>query len=425
MAKDNRVRDAAENEESERLLSESPPPVSDGVNLKVYKQQRRAPETLAELAKLNSFDRSPSPSSPAPTNAPMTSNSPSSPPLSQATGTATSNPPRPGHARRQSSFAQPRPDGTPRTPNRVRFEVNDRQVRTDTPPTPTSTTSNGFPRANGSTESNGHIRSPSPDSDSAWLEEEDYIDGSVAGWRGGSRRGQRVPLLTDIEAPSVTVASPGNIDSEEAQDELQELMEGRRAKSGMKSAFMNMANSIIGAGIIGQPYAFRQAGLVTGIVLLVILTIMVDWTIRLIVINSKLSGANSFQATMEHCFGKSGLVAISIAQFALDIAKRRAAKPIEAFVCHHNSLLIYGSLKKPTLDRFARVTHFSTSISMAACLTMALAGYLNFGDKTKGNVLNNFPSDNVLVNIARLYVSGSLTIMRFTLEKCELTNHDV
>jgi sodium-coupled neutral amino acid transporter 11 len=32
-----------------------------------------------------------------------------------------------------------------------------------------------------------------------------------------------------------------------------------------------------------------------------------------------------------------------------------------------------------------------------------LAGYLTFGDKTQGNVLNNFPSDNIMVNIARLY----------------------
>lgn len=29
-------------------------------------------------------------------------------------------------------------------------------------------------------------------------------------------------------------------------------------------------------------------------------------------VNSKLSGANSFQATMEYCFGKSGLIAISV-----------------------------------------------------------------------------------------------------------------
>lgn len=40
--------------------------------------------------------------------------------------------------------------------------------------------------------------------------------------------------------------------------------------------------------------------------------IQVDWTIRLIVTNSKLSGANSFQATVEHCYGRSGLVAISV-----------------------------------------------------------------------------------------------------------------
>jgi sodium-coupled neutral amino acid transporter 11 len=73
-----------------------------------------------------------------------------------------------------------------------------------------------------------------------------------------------------------------------------------------------------------------------------------------------------------------------------------------AFVCHHNSLLIYGSLKKPTMDRFAIVTHYSTAISMAACLILGLAGFLSFGAKTQGNVLNNFPADNVAVNIARL-----------------------
>ena len=73
-----------------------------------------------------------------------------------------------------------------------------------------------------------------------------------------------------------------------------------------------------------------------------------------------------------------------------------------AFVCHHNSLLIYGSLKTPTIDRFSRVTHYSTTISMVACLVLALAGFLTFGDKTLGNVLNNFSPDNSMVNVARL-----------------------
>lgn len=68
----------------------------------------------------------------------------------------------------------------------------------------------------------------------------------------------------------------------------------------------------------------------------------------------------------------------------------------------HNSLLIYGSLQTPTMKRFAKVTHYSTFVSMIACLLMALAGFLTFGDKTEGNVLNNFPADNLMVNIARL-----------------------
>jgi sodium-coupled neutral amino acid transporter 11 len=89
-----------------------------------------------------------------------------------------------------------------------------------------------------------------------------------------------------------------------------------RPKSSLRSAISNMANSIIGAGIIGQPYALRQAGLLTGVTLLIVLTVTVDWTIRLIVINSKLSGRDSFQGTVEHCFGKPGLIAISVAQWA-------------------------------------------------------------------------------------------------------------
>ncbi|KAJ5653355.1 hypothetical protein N7490_000358 [Penicillium lividum] len=338
-------------------------------------------------------------------------------------------------------------------------------------------------------------RAHSPD-DTLWLDEEDY-ELENQGRPGMRHGGQSVPLLTDIEAPSVTLATSDDFFPEEH-------LENARPRSGLKMAFMNMANSIIGAGIIGQPYALRQAGMTMGILLLTALTITVDWTIRLIVINSKLSGADSFQATMQYCFGKSGLVAISVAQWAFafggmvafciivgdtiphvfgalfpslrempflwlltdrravivifvlgisyplslyrDIAKLAKASalafvsmivivvtvitqgfrvPAEsrgefkshlivnsgffqavgvisfAFVCHHNSLLIYGSLKRPTLDRFATVTHYSTGVSLIMCLAMGLAGFLSFGSKTQGNVLNNFPSDNILVNIAR------------------------
>ncbi|KAJ5703738.1 hypothetical protein N7493_010876 [Penicillium malachiteum] len=403
---------------------------------------------------------------------------PVSPPPEPATRT------RP-HTKRQSSISQPAPDGqrrTPRTTNRVRFDI-DEESEEESPQS-----------SSGSHHWDERIHSPD---EAHWLEQEDYELGNrdIPGARHG---GQSVPLLTDIEAPSVTLATSDDFFPEDH-------LESARPRSGMKMAFMNMANSIIGAGIIGQPYALRQAGMTMGIVLLTALTITVDWTIRLIVVNSKLSGADSFQATMQYCFGRTGLIAISVAQWAFafggmvafciivgdtipqvlgalfpslremsflwlltdrravivlfvlsisyplslyrDIAKLAKASalalvsmiiivvtvitqgfrvPAEsrgevkshllinsgffqavgvisfAFVCHHNSLLIYGSLKRPTLDRFATVTHYSTGVSLIMCLAMGIAGFLSFGSKTQGNVLNNFPSDNILVNIARL-----------------------
>ncbi|KAK8039220.1 aspartic peptidase domain-containing protein [Apiospora rasikravindrae] len=373
---------------------------------------------------------------------------------------------------------------SPRTPNRVRFDLTPTSI-----PAPV----------------NGHLHGRPSDSssdDDVYYEESDLLY-SEPDSAGGDESRHR--LLTDIEAPSVTLASsPWGAEDGDVHSWAE--AERARPKSGLKSAFMNMANSIIGAGIIGQPYAFKQAGLLTGVSLLIGLTVIVDWTIRMIVINSKLSGANSFQGTVEHCFGKAGLIAISVAQWAFafggmvafgvvvgdsiphvleaiwpglrempvlglladrraviaffimsvsfpltlyrDIAKlakastfalismgvicvtvvvQGALAPDEdrgvftpplltintgifqaigvisfAFVCHHNSLLIYGSLRTPTLDRFARVTHYSTGISMVACLAMALSGFLVFADKTQGNVLNNFARDNTMVNVARL-----------------------
>ncbi|RAL64492.1 hypothetical protein DID88_001967 [Monilinia fructigena] len=364
---------------------------------------------------------------------------------------------------------------TPQTPNRVRFDL---------------------PLLG-----NGGLNANHGDAPPAYDDDEEEEELRV---RPSFRHQPFTPLLTGIEAPSATVAS-GPWHSDEDVHTWAER-ERSRPKSNLRNAFMNMANSIIGAGIIGQPYAFRQAGLLTGVILLVALTITVDWTIRLIVINSKLSGRDSFQGTVEFCFGRTGLIAISVAQWAFafggmiafciivgdsiphvlsavfpglrdvpvlgllanrraviiifvlgisyplslyrDIAKLAKASTLAlismmiilftvvtqgfmvpkedrgelttplltindgvfqaigvisfAFVCHHNSLLIYGSLKTPTIDRFATVTHYSTSISMLACLLMALSGFLTFGSQTLGNVLNNFPATNPLVNLARL-----------------------
>ncbi|KAI9474720.1 hypothetical protein LPJ55_002379 [Coemansia sp. RSA 990] len=273
----------------------------------------------------------------------------------------------------------------------------------------------------------------------------------------------------------------------------------------MLASFFNLTNAIVGAGAIGLPYAIRQAGFLIGVPMVVSLALLVDWTLRVLALSSKLSGQQTYQGLVEHCFGRAGLLANSLFQGAMAgggmasfivivgdtlphvlsalfpgigqsgfgrvVFSRRfviaffvicMAYPLSlyrdvgklgktsafavvamctiiisvavegpridsalradpdmpfmlantgifqavgiitfAFVCHHNSFMIYGSLRKPTLNRYFGVIHISTVIATAASLVIAIVGYVYFREKTQGNILNNFPQDNVLINIAR------------------------
>ncbi|RKP10321.1 AAAP amino acid permease, partial [Thamnocephalis sphaerospora] len=263
---------------------------------------------------------------------------------------------------------------------------------------------------------------------------------------------------------------------------------------------------------IGLPYSFRQAGFWAGIILLAALTLIVDWTVGLLIVNSKMASRRSYQDLMEFCFGRAGFIAISFFQFVFafgamcaynviigrwqcdsdtvpsvmlalfpsfadhpvlsllvsrrfiitvctvcitfplslyrDIAKLAKASAFAlvalvviilavmveaprtlpesrgdqsirfafiqpeifrsvgvicfAFVCHHNTFVILKALKSPSLNRFGVVTHSSMVVSLISCLAMAISGYIVFTDKTDGNVLNNFPTNNLFINIARL-----------------------
>jgi sodium-coupled neutral amino acid transporter 11 len=124
-------------------------------------------------------------------------------------------PGQPSPPKRQSSFAQYRPDGVPRTPNRVRFNVEDMTPQT--------------------AEQNGHAKPADGGvADDSWVEDEDYLgeDESEA-----PMLGQRAPLLTDLEAPSITLAT--------MEFDPEDHLESAKPRSNMRNAFMNMANSIM------------------------------------------------------------------------------------------------------------------------------------------------------------------------------------
>jgi solute carrier family 38 (sodium-coupled neutral amino acid transporter), member 11 len=56
-----------------------------------------------------------------------------------------------------------------------------------------------------------------------------------------------------------------------------------KKKSGLVGACSNLVNSIVGAGIIGIPFALKEGGLVAGIILLILVSYFTDKTLRMLV----------------------------------------------------------------------------------------------------------------------------------------------
>lgn len=128
---------------------------------------------------------------------------------------------RPLLERRQSSISKPPANGqprTPRTPNRVRFDIAERESSEHS--------------------QDEHLPVNTIELRRGALDEQDETHDNLFSSHRSST-GQRAPLLTGIEARSVTVADA------DVDFNLEDLLETARPKSGMRSAFMNMANSIM------------------------------------------------------------------------------------------------------------------------------------------------------------------------------------
>uniref|UniRef100_A0A3B4AS15 Putative sodium-coupled neutral amino acid transporter 11 n=1 Tax=Periophthalmus magnuspinnatus TaxID=409849 RepID=A0A3B4AS15_9GOBI len=269
-------------------------------------------------------------------------------------------------------------------------------------------------------------------------------------------------------------------------------------RSSMISSSFNFINSIIGSGIIGLPYALNQAGLPFGLLLLIVVGFITDYTIILLIKGGNLSGTNSYQALVQSTFGFPGFLILSVLQFLYPfiamisynittgdtltkvflripgvgpshiLANRhfvilvitvlftlplslyrnieRLGKvsvmeqyigftrylltPIKtsfsnvnlmhilfitAFICHHNSFLIYGSLQNPTLSRWTIVTHVSVGSALVISAVFAVAGYATFTGYTQGDIFENYCRDDNLATFGR-FCFGLSIITTFPLE---------
>ena len=80
---------------------------------------------------------------------------------------------------------------------------------------------------------------------------------------------------------------------------MKEMLLAELTGDGLGGAAFNMINSILGAGIIGIPYALRECGLVVGVFLLVLVAAVTHWTTCLLIDVRNKYEAKSFLALAE------------------------------------------------------------------------------------------------------------------------------
>lgn len=162
---------------------------------------------------------------------------------------------------------------------------------------------------------------------------------------------RRLPLIDQIPFVSNARQSFGDIGAHDLRESVrraidsEELPDWLRRGAGILDSTWNMSNSILGAGVVGLPYSLKASGCLTGLGLLVGIALLTDWTIRLIVLNAKLSGRNTYIDIMDHCFGSNGRAAVSIFQGAF------AFGGMCAFIVS-TPLWPFSLIFKPSTDKF-------------------------------------------------------------------------
>ncbi|GAB0089946.1 putative sodium-coupled neutral amino acid transporter 11 [Sergentomyia squamirostris] len=280
--------------------------------------------------------------------------------------------------------------------------------------------------------------------------------------------------------------------------------------SSMPQAGFNYVNSIIGSGVIGIPYAFHKAGFGLGLLLLILIAYITDYSLILMVRCGHMCGRFSYPGVMEAAYGKWGYYLLSILQFTYpflamisynvvvgdtlskvlvrvmpswgtSMGAVRAAvvfvvtlfiitplclyknvsrlarasflslvcivfilfavlcKLISgdydvvpdtgnswelanadiipatgvmafAFMCHHNTFIVYQSMRNASLERWEKVTHISLMFAWSVAALFGIAGYSMFRSLSQGDLLENFCWTDDLMNFCRVLFSFSILL---------------
>eukprot|EP00605_Chrysophyceae_sp_TOSAG23-4_P002638 GSChrysophyteH1.ASY1.ANO1.2914.1 assembled CDS len=267
--------------------------------------------------------------------------------------------------------------------------------------------------------------------------------------------------------------------------------------SSVPKAAFNFINSIVGAGIIGMPYAFGECGILGGLLGCMGVAWLVSQSVQMLIECGLMAQILDYEDLAQHLLGKKGYYAAlasmflfaygaqiaylviigdtipmltgahremtiasvsffmilplsllkdmsmlsytSLAAIAADIliiilvvwtapvsAHSQDIHPSLghgtlsmfssrlfagigtlsfAFVCMHNSFIVFRSLEVRTEENWRTVSRGSVLFCFVLATIFGFAGYLSFGDRIEGDILNNFIVERKPIDWARAFLA--------------------
>ncbi|RDD45740.1 putative sodium-coupled neutral amino acid transporter 11 [Trichoplax sp. H2] len=310
--------------------------------------------------------------------------------------------------------------------------------------------------------------------------------------------------IMEMKSIPINDAGDGNCDDHSLLLKIDNHKEND--KSGIALSSFNIMNTILATGILGIPYALKQAGFVMGLIILLLVAAISDFTALLLIKSGRLASQSSYQNLARAAFGNMGYYLALVCQFLfpflammgylvvigdsftrsfhhLDdgtvvlqdrrfiismamliiaplcffkrlkdlgvvsmisliclavlvlavLIRMSTLKPLIpetphawqfatlnipqaigitafGFVWHHNTFLIYNSLKSNSMDRFNAISHVSISTALVFMLLLGMVGYITFTGNTQADILENYCDDDILIIVSRCCYAISMML---------------
>ncbi|XP_018027274.1 putative sodium-coupled neutral amino acid transporter 11 [Hyalella azteca] len=124
------------------------------------------------------------------------------------------------------------------------------------------------------------------------------------------------------------------------------------------SAHVNYVNAVIGSGIIAMPFALREAGLVLGVVVIVLVAVVTDISLVLLMRAGRAARTNTYQDTALAFLGTPGFIVCGGLQFAV---------PYLSMISYN---LVAGDALPKVLQRMAELNPHSVWLSRELHIAM-------------------------------------------------------